>query len=73
MISVTESQVAHSARLAAWLPLVVLPVAVVLFTSEWPSWLFMWTLAFSIYAGLKWLSFADSIDTSESTVGLSLG
>ena len=73
MTSITASRVAHNAKLAAWLPLVVLPVAVVLFRFDWPSWIFMWTLAFSIYAGLKWLSFANSIAMSESTVRRSLG
>jgi alginate O-acetyltransferase complex protein AlgI len=73
MVSVTESRVAHRAKLAAWLPLVVLPFVAVLIASGWPSWVFMWTLAFSIYAGLKWLSFADCIAMPESTVGRSLG
>jgi hypothetical protein len=33
----------------------------------------MWVFAFSIYAGLKWLSFADSITMSKQTVERSLG
>jgi len=60
-------------RIAAWLPLVSLPVAAVWLAAEWPSWVFMWVLAFSIYAGLKWLSFADSVDAPKSTAGQSLG
>ena len=52
------------ARTAAWLPLVTLPVAAVWLAAEWPSWVFMWVLAFSIYAGLKWLGFAASVHPS---------
>ncbi|MEE3367720.1 MAG: MBOAT family protein [Planctomycetota bacterium] len=73
MASVTESRVAQNARLAAWLPLVVLPVVVIQFASEWPSWVLMWVVAFSIYAGLKWLSFVDGFVMSKSAVGRSLG
>ncbi len=42
------------------MPLLLLPVcaAVVLWAA--PQWIFMWGLAVSIYAGLKWLTFADS-------------
>lgn len=40
-----------------WGPLIVFPVLVLtLFPSEWPRWAFMWTLAFAIYCGFKWLS-----------------
>jgi alginate O-acetyltransferase complex protein AlgI len=72
MVSVTESQIAQRTKLAAWLPLVVLPIAVGLFTYDWPPWLFMWTLTVSLYAGLKWLSFAGSGNTGDSTIGRSL-
>lgn len=73
MASVTESQFTRHTRFAAWLPLVVLPVAALLGASGWPPPVFMWTLALSIYAGLKWLSFADCIATTKATVGSSLG
>jgi len=43
--------------LRGWLPLVLLPVIVLIFTpSSWPRWTFMWLLAFVIYAGSKWLT-----------------
>jgi hypothetical protein len=39
-----------------WLPLAVVPLIAVAVRSLLPSWGFMWLLAFSIYAALKWLS-----------------
>lgn len=49
--------------LAAVMPLVAFPLlSVVLCSSVFaaPRWLFMWSLAVSIYAGLKWLTFAEA-------------
>ena len=60
MASVVATRVGVSARFAAGLPLVIFPAAVVLLKPEMPPWLFMWMLAFAIYAGLKWLSVASS-------------
>jgi alginate O-acetyltransferase complex protein AlgI len=42
--------------LRGWLPLLVLPLAAVLLTPAWPRWAFMWLLAFTLYAGCKWLT-----------------
>lgn len=40
-----------------WPPLVVVPGAVVLFAPPgWPRWVVMWSLAFTIYCGCKWLT-----------------
>ena len=40
-----------------WLPLVVLPAAVVVLApASWPRWAVMWTLAFAIWCGCKWLT-----------------
>ena len=40
-----------------WAPLVMMPGGVLLFApSTWPAWAVMWTLAFTIYAGCKWLT-----------------
>ncbi|HIA18862.1 MAG TPA: hypothetical protein EYN03_08585, partial [Planctomycetes bacterium] len=50
-----------------------LPVVVVWLASVGPAWVFMWTLACSVYFGLKWLSFSDGIATTRSTVGRSFG
>lgn len=56
---VEEHNAAQQPNLAAWLPLVILPVVVTLLAAEWPSWVFMWVLAGAIYGGLKWLTFAN--------------
>jgi hypothetical protein len=43
--------------LAAWLPLLLLPVtALALVPEHWPAWALMWTLAVGIFAGCKWLT-----------------
>jgi hypothetical protein len=40
-----------------WSLLLLLPTAVILAVpATWPRWAFMWTLAFAIYAGCKWLT-----------------
>jgi hypothetical protein len=40
-----------------WSPLVLMPAAVLLFAPpSWPRWVVMWTLAFAIYCGCKWLT-----------------
>ena len=42
--------------MAGWLPLIVLPPVVVAMRDALPAWVFMWLLAVSIYAGLKWIT-----------------
>lgn len=40
-----------------WPPLALMPAAVLLLApSTWPRWAVMWTLAFAIYCGCKWLT-----------------
>ena len=41
--------------------------------SEWTPWILMWALAFSVYAGLKWLTFADATETGRVSDWRSLG
>lgn len=40
-----------------WFPLVFFPLFVTGFRSELPPWVFMWLLAFSIFAGCKWWTY----------------
>jgi hypothetical protein len=39
-----------------WIPIAVLPLAAVVCGNRLPPWVFMWTLSFGIYFGLKWLT-----------------
>lgn len=48
-----------STRSSAWLgilPLVLLPLGTIALRPSLPAWIFMWALAFAIYAGFKWLT-----------------
>lgn len=61
MASVADSRInvpVSWTKVLAWLPLLILPLTVAWFAADWPAWLLMWSLAFSIYTGAKWLSFA---------------
>jgi len=44
----------------ACLLLAALPIAAIWLTRDYAEWQVMWALAFSIYAGLKWLSFSTA-------------
>jgi predicted DCC family thiol-disulfide oxidoreductase YuxK len=50
-----------SRRVAAVLPLIVLPAIALLLRSSLPPWAFMWTMAGALYAGCKWLSYRDTL------------
>jgi membrane bound O-acyltransferase family protein len=39
-----------------WVPLALLPAIAIWFRDHMPAWLFMWSLAFAIFAGLKWIT-----------------
>ncbi|WP_339909615.1 MBOAT family protein [Symmachiella dynata] len=73
MASVTNLRSNHHAKLAAWSPLFVLPVVAVWSTRNSAAWLCMWVLAFSIYAGLKWLSYSEYVENHVCTVRRSIG
>ena len=45
----------------AWIAVVILPDLSLAFASSCPAWLFMWTLALSVYTSAKWLTFADAV------------
>lgn len=60
MATVSESHsVRRSSRTVLWMPLLVLPATVLVAGQDWPAWSFMWSLSFALYAGFKWLTFAD--------------
>jgi hypothetical protein len=40
----------------AYLPLLALPSAATLCSNAVPPWVFMWALSFSVFAGLKWMT-----------------
>ena len=42
-----------------WLPLFALPALALVAAGDAPSWVLMWALAASVFAGAKWLTFAD--------------
>jgi hypothetical protein len=44
----------------AWAPLVVLPLAVMVFRNALAPWVFMWLLAAAIFAGCKWETWWDA-------------
>lgn len=39
-----------------WLPLAVLPLAIISCRNRLPAWVFMWALSFAIFFSLKWLT-----------------
>jgi hypothetical protein len=57
----------------AWIALVVLPNVSLFFAASCPPWLFMWALALSIYAGAKWLTFADAVSPRAAFTGRGAG
>jgi hypothetical protein len=46
----------HVACWRGWVPLLLLPPSAVLFRDRMSAWLFMWTLSFAIFLGLKWMT-----------------
>lgn len=58
MAAIIQDDTTITHRFAA-APLVLMPLAVVLLGDGLPAWVFMWALALSIFAGLKWLTYVD--------------
>jgi hypothetical protein len=52
--------------------LFALPAASILFRDRMPAWVFMWALAFSIFAGLKWMTWWKARTRIEHTAARSL-
>ena len=63
---------AGSARIA-FAPMTLAPLAVVMFHRGMPPWAFMWLLAISIYASLKWASWWRSPMRVPASWGRSVG
>ena len=53
---------ASHAQWLPWAPLFVLPAVAAAATSHRPPWLIMWALAFSLFAGCKWLTWQHAGD-----------
>src|ERR1700693_2219903 len=51
-----EAQPPAAGQAVGWLPLIVLPVAVLIFGRHLAPWALMWGLAIAIYAALKWMN-----------------
>jgi Membrane bound O-acyl transferase family len=65
--------VTRKSNISVWLPLLVMPILAGVFANQFPAWVFMWLLSFSIYFGLKWLTFAEYAATNAVTFGRSVG
>jgi predicted DCC family thiol-disulfide oxidoreductase YuxK len=51
---------ANQSRLLDVLPLIVLPLLAVAFKGRVAPWVFMWAMAFALYAGCKWLTYRQA-------------
>jgi len=51
-----EAQPPAAGQAAGWLPLIVLPVAVLISGRHLAPWALMWGLAIAIYSALKWMT-----------------
>jgi membrane bound O-acyltransferase family protein len=56
-----------------WIPLLVLPFAVIAFRAYFAPWCFMWTLAAAIFFGCKWQAWWESRNVAGATIGRSIG
>lgn len=54
------------------LPLLALPVLVIALQTRLPAWVFMWALSFSIFAGLKWMTWWKARTRVAHSAGRSL-
>ena len=73
MTSLATSPRSQLSPVPPWLPLALLPTAAALVATRWQPWMMMWALAFAVYAGLKWLSFASDVAATNWTLGRKLG
>lgn len=60
-LSPSRSSIGRGSIIYDAIPLLVLPLAALLLVpDEWPRWALMWMLAFSIFAGCKWLTWKQA-------------
>jgi predicted DCC family thiol-disulfide oxidoreductase YuxK len=50
-----------------FIPLLLLPFIALCLINDLAPWVFMWALAFALYAGCKWLTYCDAISTGVPT------
>jgi hypothetical protein len=55
-----EALLAQTNSAAAYLPLFLFPLAAALVRNRMPPWVFMWLMAFALFAGCKWLTWWKS-------------
>ena len=67
-----ESTLTHSSSWLAWPPLVALPALTIFFRGRMPAWLFMWTLSFAIFLGLKWVTWWQARSLVAHSTGRSI-
>ncbi len=58
---VKTHRTARSGYFVDLLPLLILPILAVVFRPHMVSWVFMWAMAFSLYAGCKWLTYRETV------------
>jgi hypothetical protein len=51
----------HEQRIADLLPLLILPLIALGFRTNTSPWVFMWAMAFALFAGCKWLTYREVV------------
>jgi len=54
------------ARLIDVLPVIILPIVALILAPLIPRWVFMWAMAFALYAGCKWLTYRQAVARMET-------
>jgi alginate O-acetyltransferase complex protein AlgI len=63
---------ASTAAWPGWVPLLTFPAVTILLRDHMPAWVFMWTLSFAIFLGLKWQTWWQARDHVSHGTGRSL-